>query len=49
MVDLPMSEGNFCWKIKADNMSAGGYFRIGVAEKNIDLDITIKDGSFWGY
>ena len=38
MVERPMSEGKYTWKIRLDRLGHPSHFRIGVAEKTLDLN-----------
>ena len=49
MVDVPMSEGKYSWKIKLNHAQTSANYRIGVAEKSIDLDQSFIARSFWGF
>ena len=48
MVDVPMSEGKYFWKIKLDNIRDKSGLRIGVAERNLDLNSEVDKKGFWG-
>ena len=49
MVDVPMSEGKFSWKIKISQPSAAANYRIGVAQQHLDLDFSFITECFWGF
>ena len=49
MVDVPMSAGKFSWKIKISKSMKKANYRIGVAEKSLDLDSSFITASFWGF
>ena len=49
MVDVPMSEGKYSWKIKLDKMQNSNYIIMGVGEKNLDLNTHLNNTNFWGF
>ena len=49
MVDVPMSEGKYSWKIKLDKMQNTTYIVMGVGEKNLDLNTYLNNTNFWGF
>lgn len=38
MVDVPLTEGKYAWKIQLDKCQSRNSYLIGVAEKNLDLN-----------
>ena len=49
MVNVPMSEGKYSWKVKLDKMQNTFSIALGVGEKNLDLNDKISQKSFWGF
>ena len=49
MVDVPMSEGKYSWKIKLDIMQYTAYAVMGVGEKNLALNTHLNNTNFWGF
>ena len=49
MVDVPLTDGQYTWKIQLDKMQDTDFFRIGVADKKLDLNLNVTRKKFWGY
>ena len=49
MVDKPMSQGLYHWKIQLDKVYNPRHYRIGVAEKTLDLNSNVHTKGFWGF
>ena len=48
MIDIPLCEGKYSWKIRLDKCLSRNSYMIGVAERNLDLNSLVSTKSFWG-
>ena len=48
MIDVPLCEGKYSWKISIDKCKSRNSYMIGVAERNLDLNSLVSTKSFWG-